>query len=438
MSAVASLGRQTSEVRSLRAMLACAVALGAAPMPSFAESADDVRSLREELTQLREESGSRIRALEQRITELEAERPRPPESSSTASTNAASPPGDRLQLRTLTNRVVITGWGAAGYDWQQESGDNTFGATAAPILLFRPIDRVLFEMEPEFELDSDGGTEVNLEYAQADVVVNDYATMVAGKFLLPFGTFIQQLHPAWINKLVSNPLPYLEGEEGGLIPFSDVGVQVRGGTGLFQSEGVDLGYTVFGSNGPRYEGDELGAPLVANNVDLNRGKAFGGRLSVHPFPLAKEIGRLEIGASTYNGIWDEGNDDWFRSWGLDLAYQLDTFELRGEYLQTRRSFTDRRTDRRDGWYLQAAYKLSHVPVAPLDRMELVLRWSGIAQDAIADEEDAEERPGDFQQIALGLNYWLSPSVVGKLEYDFDYGHDATDDQIFRALIAVGF
>jgi hypothetical protein len=96
------------------------------------------------------------------------------------------------------------------------------------------------------------------------------------------------------------------------------------------------------------------------------------------------------------------------------------------------------TDSRNGWYLQAAYKLSHVPVSPLDRTELVLRWSGIAQDSIAAGEDAEGRPGNSLQIALGLYYWLSPSVVGMLEYDFDHVHDAADDQILRAQIAVGF
>src|SRR5581483_9120728 len=179
---------------------------------------------------------------------------------------ASAAPRRYLERYFGENRFVLTGWGAASYEWQRNPNTNTFTATLAPILLYRMTDRVLFEAEPEFELKDDGDTEVNLEYAQADIFLNDYATLVGGKFLLPFGEFIQQLHPAWINKLVSFPLPFQENEEGGLLPFSDVGAQVRGGTRLLRREGINLDYTIFVSNGPRFESDQVGARFVSNNV----------------------------------------------------------------------------------------------------------------------------------------------------------------------------
>jgi hypothetical protein len=410
-------------------------------LPAAAEDQmrDEVGALQQEVRTLREQNAAAvgaIRKLEERLAQIEASQAGDAGQSKPPPSDA--PAGDRVTRLFGDDRFLVTGWGAAGYGWESGDHGNSFGATFVPIFLFRVGDRVLFEAEPEFELSTDE-TEVNLEYAQADVLLNDYATLVAGKFLLPFGEFIQQLHPAWINKLVSNPLPYLEGEDGGLLPFSDIGAQVRGGLRLFDTEGVDLDYGVYVTNGPRFEGDELGAPLVSNNIDLNKGKGFGARVALYPLPLAREWGRLKLGASTYDGTWDEGGDEWFTSWGLDFAYQYEEIELRGEYLWTRRELQGMSDDRRNGWYLQAAYRLSRLADPYLSRTALVLRYSGIDQTGLApDEDDEEGRLRDPQQVALGLNYWLTPSVVGKLEYDLDLASGESSEHALRAEIAVGF
>lgn len=430
----------------LLVMWGALVGVTASPTGAADPERDEVGALREEVRTLREENAASkeaIRKLEERLAEVESSQATRIEEidrklAEAPPSVAAAPPGDRLTKLFGDNRFLVTGWGSAGYDWESREGTNTFGATLAPILLFRVGERVLFEAEPEFELASDE-TELNLEYAQADVLLNDYATLVAGKFLLPFGEFIQQLHPAWINKLASNPLPYLEGEEGGLLPFSDIGFQLRGGARLFETEGVDLDYSLYVTNGPRFEDAELGAPLVSNNTDLNKGKGFGARLAVYPLPLARELGRLKIGASTYNGTWDEENDLWFTSWGLDFAYQYEELELRGEYLQTRRDLLGMPADRRNGWYLQAAYKLSRLQDPHLSRMALVLRYSGLSQkELFSEEEDEVTRLADPQQIAFGLDYWFTPSVVGKLEYDLDFARRASTEHALRAQIAIGF
>jgi len=293
----------------------------------------------------------------------------------------------------------------------------------------------LFEAEPEFELRDDGGTEINLEYTQADIFLNDYVTAVGGKFLLPFGDFIQQLHPSWVNKLASNPLPFREAGEGGLLPFSDVGAQLRGGARLFGHEGVDIDYTVFVANGPRFESDELGATFTANNIDSNRGKGYGARLAVYPLPLAADLGRLKLGVSTFDGKWDDSGSLWFTSWGVDTAYQLNELELRGEYLQTRREMpSDTGNDNREGWYVQAAYKLGKLPVPYLNRVEVVARHSGVNRRAVTDSELVPHP----RQVAVGVDYWLTPSVVAKLEYDHELPRDAENDDALRAQIAVGF
>lgn len=408
-----------------------------------ADSASEVGQLREEMRRLREENErnrQRMEELErkleqiqvkdeQRQNELEAKMAKEVEK------QAATAPRRYLERYFGDNRFVLTGWGAGSYEWERRDNSNTFTATFAPIFLYRMADWVLFEAEPEFELEDDGDTEVNLEYAQADIFLNDYVTAVGGKFLLPFGEFIEQLHPAWINKLVSAPLPFREPEEGGLLPYSNVGFQLRGGARLFEWEGLNVAYTAYIANGPRFDSDEVGALLNPNNVDNNRGKGYGARLALYPLPLDNPIGRVMLGASTFDGKWDEGGKFWFTSWGIDLAYQVAELEVRAEYVRTRREMpADVGDDDRDGWYVQAAYKLSRIGVPYLDRLELVGRYAGVNQRAVTDEELLPHP----RQVAIGVDYWLTPSVAWKLEYDRDLPEGAPDDDAVRTQIAVGF
>lgn len=419
------------------------IIMGAIVLPSSGASAGDspgqIRQLREEIHRLREENQrtqQRMEELERKLKEVEAQQGQAVATQEQQMEERATTVSRRYLDRYWgENRFVLTGWGAGTFAWRRNAATNTFTATLAPIFLYRVTDRILFEAEPEFELADDGETEVNLEYAQADVFLNDYVTVVGGKFLLPFGEFIQQLHPAWINKLVSFPLPLRENEEGGLLPFSNVGLQLRGGARLFDRTGLNLDYTVFIANGPRFESDEVGSLLNPNNVDNNRGKGYGARLAVYPLPLDFGMGRLKLGASTFDGKWGDGGDLWFTSWGLDLAYQLEEFELRGEYLRTRREMpSGTSNDDREGWYVQAAYKLARLQVPHLNRLELVARYSGLNQRAVT-EEDLLPHP---RQVALGIDYWLTPSVVWKLEYDRDLPKDAPNDHAILTQIGVGF
>ena len=126
---------------------------------------------------------------------------------------------------TGSSRFVLTGYGASNYFYSDEqAGENSFGLNFNPIVLYQAGDNLLFEGELEFEFEEELKTEV--EYAQADWTVNDYVTFVAGKWLSPFGTFVEKIHPAWINKLPVSPFVF--GHDG-LVPFTQVGMHLRGG-----------------------------------------------------------------------------------------------------------------------------------------------------------------------------------------------------------------
>jgi DNA-binding transcriptional MerR regulator len=399
--------------------------------PSGAASLKEIRQELEQLREQRQQDRQRIEELEQKLKAME-------ESTSQQEANQKRLV-DRIlpEMRSLlpgTDRFMLSGYGFATYHWNDNENSNSFSAGFNPIFLFRPTDWILFESELEVKLPEDAETEVNLEYGQADIFLTDYATLVAGKSLLPFGEFIERLHPAWVNKLVSHPLPFREADEGGVLPFSDIGAQLRGGVPLAYGLGTRVEYTVYVANGPRYESDEVGAPFTSNNVDINHGKAFGARLGLEPLPIDQNFGRLHLGVSTYDGTWDDGGDLWLTSWGLDAAYQLGPAELRGEYVFTRRSMPqDVGDDKREGWYVQGAYKLAEVGVPYIERTELVVRYSG--QNQLQAPEGFLPHP---RQVALGIDYWFTPSVVWKLEYDRDLPRDAPDNNEIRTQIAVGF
>src|SRR5262249_49384411 len=154
-----------------------------------------------------------------------------------------------------------------------------------------------------------------------------------GLFDQPFGDWYEDQSPMWVNRFVTAPLPF--GVEA-VVPGAEVGVQARGGL-EWGDLGQDFDYTPWIGQGPGYPRKVFGAPSTAPTAAANKqtnGKAFGARLRVYPFPVESKLGRLELGASTYDGKWMSGN--WLTSWGLDFAYLKGNLQARGEFLRSYR------------------------------------------------------------------------------------------------------
>jgi hypothetical protein len=416
------------------------------PIPAGAEPdlRQELETLKAQLERDRtqmEQDRQRIEQLERQIEGVEAkseQKSKELEEKITKQTLDQPTFGHYLDRFAGEHRLSIVGYGFGSFDWQERARTNTFSAGFEPIFLYRLSDRLLFEGDLEVKLE---GTETSadLESAQVDYLVNDYMTVVAGKFLLPFGEFIERQHQVWINKLVSRPLPFREGDEGGLLPFSELGVQVRGGIPLGYGEGTRAEYALYVTNGPRFASDERGAFFEANNTDQNRAKGYGARLGVELLPYAAGLGRLRLGASTFDGQWGVHSKRWFTSWGMDAVYQNGPLALRGEYLQTHRAMpTSIPDDKRDGWYLQAAYLLQSLPVPYLDHTELIVRYSGQNQNALTPDALEEGFLRNPRLVAVGLDYWIAPSVVWKLEYDREMPAKGRDSHALLTQFAVGF
>jgi hypothetical protein len=416
------------------------------PIPAGAES-----DLRQELETLKvqlerdrrqmEQDRQRIEQLEHQVQNVEvksAEKSKELEEKITKQALDQPTFGHFLDRFAGEHRLSIVGYGFSTFEWRQRANTNTFSAGLEPIFLYRLSDRLLFEGDLELKLEN-SETSVNLEYAQVDYLLNDYLTVVAGKFLLPFGEFIERQHQVWINKLVGRPLPFREGDEGGLLPFSELGVQVRGGIPLGYGEGTRAEYALYVTNGPRFASDERGAFFETNNTDQNRAKGYGARLGAELLPYDMGLGRLHVGASTFDGQWGNQSKLWFTSWGVDAVYQNGPLALRGEYLQTRRAMpTNIPDDKRDGWYLQAAYLLQAVPMPYLDHTELIVRYSGQNQNALTPDALAAGFLRNPRLVAVGLDYWIAPSVVWKLEYDRELPAKGGGSNALLTQFAVGF
>jgi len=174
-----------------------------------------------------------------------------------------------------------------------------------------------------------------------------------------------------------------------------------------------------------------------NTIKVNtNGLGYGGRLRVYPLPLDSNLGRLELGASTRDGKWLGGN--WYNAWGVDFAYLRGPLQARGEYLEMYRRMPPANADNRQGWYVQLGYFLNQLdlPFAPdpvqnfVHRLEPLVRYSGVNQRAIVQDEISTVPGIGFsgspsiwtphaREVALGLDYWLAPSIVWQNEVDLE-------------------
>lgn len=343
-------------------------------------------------------------------------------------------------LPGLTN-ITLGGGAVAGYQ-NRENVDSTFGVGLAPILLWQPSDRWLFETEIAFVL-SEEDSEVELDYAQISYLVNDYLTIGAGKFLMPFGAFWERWHPSWINKLPTMPLIY----ERGLMGQTGIGVQVRGGVPIGS---MKLNYAAYVINGPEFRTSFASAGMLGlgNHRDSNNNKAFGGRVGFQP------TAELEVGFSLLSGRAGESGSEFSGVdtviTGIDLMYSREIAAIKGRLdLRAEAIWVD--TDnviftgpfdpftfdnKRNGWFAQVAYRPTLVDVRlgddfELKNLEFVARYDQLRQ------QRAGDRGVDRDQFTFGLDYWVKPNVVLKVAYLFDNAHGAEDENGFFVQMAIG-
>lgn len=365
--------------------------------------------------------------------------------------------------------IHMAGYADVGYA-NQENSDGSFNVgTFSPIFHYQYRDVVMLESELEMTIADDGETDIALEYLTIDYFLNDYVTLLGGKFLSPIGQFRQNLHPSWINKLASAPPGF--GHDGAA-PVSDVGFQARGG---FPVGRMFANYSAYISNGPEListvedgEFELEGVEAEGFGRDRDGNKTFGGRFAVLPLP------GLEIGFSAATGkaavtsidaghgdeaepdehvdeepdehdeeepgdeheeeepefagnIDDEPARD-YDVIGFDFAWHLKNFTLRGEYVKTKLGADYVGITASPGatwktWYTQASYQF------PQTKWEPVLRYADF---------DSPHSSQDQKQWAVGLNYLFTGSFIGKLTYEFNDGLSGSQADTNRWMLQLAY
>jgi hypothetical protein len=332
-------------------------------------------------------------------------------------------------------QFMIRGYGSAGYSSLNDEGEkeSSFNnGTFAPIILFKLSDKLMFETELEFAYEN-GELETALEYANVMYVMNDYMTVRAGKFILPFGTFMERLHPSWINKLSSVPLGY--GHDG-ISPSSGVGVELRG---AFALGGSKFNYALYSTNGPKLkngsiEPDEAGMLNFNNFEDNNINKSFGGRIGFLPFTDSS----TELGFSFLNSKVGDAESEYEDVAAALIAYDFSfvkkinplggVIDIKAqlnksivddaEYYEPEDdgSFEEYTFDNNsDSFFAQLSYRPTMSSNKFFKNLEFVGRYSELNTPEGAEWESEE------QQTTFGLNYWLSWRSAIKVNYQTTTG-----------------
>lgn len=350
----------------------------------------------------------------------------------------------RVQSQIAKNsKFLLTGYMSTGVQFNKE--ESSFGASFSPILLWKPHQKFFVEAELETELEGDE-TAINLEYIDASYFVNKYLTIRAGKFLSPFGIFIDRLHPEWINKFPGVPLGFNH-DESPVGPPSEIGVDLRGGVPLGSAK---MNYSFYVVNGAQLVTDadvsENGQLMYGSAEDNNKNKSLGGRIGLLPLSNSS----LEIGGSFQTGKVGEKESDYenvkAQQYALDLTYVQDfdfvkgIFDLKAQqnwvnvdnadYLNPEDSSTYTFSNKRDAKFIQAAYRPTMATNKFLKKTELVFRYSALNAPDI---DGGKNEKIKTTQYTYGINYWYNWRTVLKLAYQ-----SQKDNNAFYIQLAVGF
>jgi hypothetical protein len=350
-----------------------------------------------------------------------------------------------LFLPYQTNETPLSIYGSLSVGYSKIEGDALSAANGAgrpatpggfyfgeftPDFFVRLNDWVLLEAEISANQSASVGS-----FAQADFFVNDWLTIIAGRFVAPIGFYNLRLNTPWVNKLPADtpgagPLLWQQV----LPPFSLLGVQAQGSFYLGCSP-LKLEYNAYFANGLNFTPATAGAPTLSELANLenmentfniiSNEKAMGGRIGLW-WP---EMG-LEAGISgLYNGDYVAGGfEESISLMAIDFNYHRGDWDVRAEYgaaYQQAGSFLGAPI-RRQGFYGQIAYRPREACLGALQNLEFIYRYSYVTFPGIDGNQldlttfsTPVDVPVRRQQNEFGVDYWFAPRLVMKLAYQIN-------------------
>lgn len=250
----------------------------------------------------------------------------------------------------------------------------------------------------EFELEHGGGEAEPpfIEQAYLDLWLFKNMAVKIGAILTPFNRF-DEFHGPLENLLVTRPQM---SREIGVSAWKEVGVDLHGY--VFLHKDLYLNYDIYVING-------LGSGSRLRNSrqykDNNDAKSLGFRLS------GVFADRVEAGASYYSGTWDDAGDFNLTMYGFHLMGKVGDLSLFAEYSHSSSENPEPFEEgEAEGYFLQVSYLIDR-------KFRPTIRYGTL--DYLDKGNLLGRKPTDIdtEVIALGLNYYLTPSIVFKFEYD---------------------
>ncbi|MCC6968269.1 MAG: hypothetical protein IT391_18565 [Nitrospira sp.] len=241
-----------------------------------------------------------------------------------------------LQYRNHRKDVIDNGAGSPGSNPGIGSTNSSFDQQRFVPFIYADItEHVKFASELEIEHGIREGTEteVSLEFAHVDYLFSEPVNLRAGIILLPVGKF-NLLHDSPLNDLTDRPLVNQY-----IIPttLSEAGAGFYGT--FYPGRQAKMDYEFYVTQGPNgYQPDgtaRIGEAsglknsrqrksLTDDGFDNNRGKAVVGRVAYSP------VLGVEIAGSGYHGTYDPESKRSLSIVVLDWTLQRGPFELIGE------------------------------------------------------------------------------------------------------------
>ena len=323
-----------------------------------------------------------------------------------------------------SNKTHIGGYGELHYNNLEKddgSGDKNEVDFHRFVLFtshqFSDSIRFFSELEVEHSISGEGQVgEVELEQAYIEWDLANNKSAKAGLFLMPVGILNETHEPDTFygterNSVEKNIIPATWWEAGAALSGElspGLSYDVAAHSGLFLADGEYK---------PRDGRQKVGK---AKADDM----AFTGRLKYTAIP------GLELAASVQRQVdmrQSEGDKIAGTLFETHLAWQKDDFQLRALYASWDfgSAINDIKAgaDEQTGFYIEPSYKLT-------DKLGVFARFSEYDNTAGSATDSA------IEQIDLGLNYWLHPNVVFKIDYQNQDNSSGTGSD--GVNIGVGF
>lgn len=257
--------------------------------------------------------------------------------------------------------------------------------------------RFFSELEVEHSIAGEGQVgEVELEQAYIEWDLANNKTAKAGLFLMPVGILNETHEPDTFygterNAVEKNIIPATWWEAGAAFNGElspGLSYDIAAHSGLFLADGEYK---------PRDGRQKVGK---AKADDM----AFTGRLKYTAIPGLELAASLQIQTDMHQGEGDKIAGTLFET---HLAWQKNDFQLRALYAAW--DFDDAinsikaGADEQTGFYIEPSYKIT-------DKMGVFARYSEYDNTAGNATDSAVE------QMDIGMNYWLHPNVVFKIDY----------------------